>query len=83
MQDRVEGDEHGAIVGVAAGEVGPDQDHGDASSDANEDEPFAELRLVREEGPAETEHEEGAEDPVQQERDANLDPECAVGKEEV
>lgn len=60
-----------SIICIATCEVGPDEDHDDAASYADEDEAFAEAGLVR------------AEDPVEKEGDANLDPEGAVREEEV
>jgi hypothetical protein len=55
LEDRVNGHEDGAVLAVAAGEAGPDEDHGDAAGDADEDQAFAEAGLVWEECPGEGE----------------------------
>ena len=64
LQDGVDGDEDGAVLGVAAGEARPDEHHGDAARHADEDEAVAETRFVGEEAPGEGEHEGGGEEPV-------------------
>ena len=64
LQETVECDEHGAVIAIPAREVRPDEDHGDAARDADEDEAFAEVGPVGEERPGEGGHEERGEDPV-------------------
>lgn len=75
LQDGVEGDQDGAVISVAVGQVRPDEHHGDTSCYADEDEALAKIGAVREEGPCETAHEERGEDPVEDEGEEDLDPE--------
>ena len=67
LEDRVEGDEHGRTLAVAAGEIVPDKHHRDAAGEADDDHPRAVLGLVGQEQPGEREHEQRAEDPVEPE----------------
>lgn len=57
LQDRVERHQDGAIVAVSLGEVGPDEHHGYTPCYADEDESFAEIGPVGQEGPRESAHE--------------------------
>ncbi len=68
LEDGVEGDQSGAVLGVALGQVVPDDDHGDAARQADQDEPDHVLRLVAQEEHGEAEHQERADDPVLDER---------------
>ena len=68
LEERVERDEHGRALAVAAGEVVPDEHHRDAAGEADDDHPGAVLGLIGEEQPGEREHEQRAEDPVEPER---------------
>ena len=52
------------------GEVVPDEDHGDAAGEADDDQAGAQLGEVGEEHPGEGEHQQRADHPVQDERDA-------------
>ena len=49
LEDRVERDERGAVLGVAAGQVVPHDDHRDAAREADHDQPHHVLRLVAQE----------------------------------
>ena len=69
LEDGVEGDETGAVLGVAFREVVPDDHHRDASSEPDEDETEHVLGLVAEEHHREPEHQERPEDPVLDERE--------------
>lgn len=64
LQHGIKRHQHGAVIRISASQVGPDEDHGYAARDADEDEPFAQRGLVGQESPCEAEHEEGTEDPV-------------------
>ncbi len=55
MEDGVDGHEDGAVFVVPAREPRPDEYHGDAARETDEDEPFAEGGAVGEEGPGEGE----------------------------
>ncbi|KAK1073171.1 hypothetical protein LTR48_009364, partial [Friedmanniomyces endolithicus] len=81
--DTVESHQDGAVVRVAAREIGPDEHHGDTAGDADEDEAVAEVPAVREEGPGESRHEERRDDPVDDEGDSDLDPEFLGAEQEV
>jgi hypothetical protein len=41
LEDRVQGHEHGGGLTVAAGQVVPDDDHGDAAGQPDDDQPSA------------------------------------------
>ena len=58
-----------AILGVAIGEFVPDDDHGDAAREPDEDEPHHVLRHVGQKGDGEHEHENRADDPVLDQRE--------------
>ena len=64
LEDAVEGDECGGVLGVALGEVVPDDDHSDASGEADEDEADHVVGVMVEEEECEGEHEDGADEPV-------------------
>ena len=68
LEDRVEGDQAGAVFGVALGQVVPDDDHGDAAGEADHDEPDHVLGLVAQEEHGQAEHQDRANDPVLHER---------------
>ena len=68
LKDRVEGDEHGGGFAVATGEVVPDEHHGDAAGQADDDEAGAIGRQVGEHQPGESEHERRADHPVEHQR---------------
>jgi hypothetical protein len=65
LEDRVEGDEDGGGLAVTAGQVVPDDDHGDAAGEADDDQAGAVLGQVGQEDPRQGEHQRGAEDPVE------------------
>ena len=46
LEDRVEGHQAGAVLGVALGQIVPDDDHGDAARQADHDEADHVLGLV-------------------------------------
>ncbi len=68
LEERVERDEHGRALPVAAGEVVPDEHHRDAAGEADDDHPGAVGGLIGEEQPGQGEHQQRAEDPVERER---------------
>ncbi len=70
LEQRVERDEHGRALAVAAGEVVPDEHHRDAAGEADDDHPGAVGGLIGEKQPGEREHQQRAEDPVEPERGA-------------
>ncbi len=69
-------DENGGGFAVAASEVVPDEHHGDAAGEADDDQTGAVLGQVGEEQPGESEHEGGPDHPVEDEGGAH---ELAVG----
>ena len=69
LEDRVEGDEARRILGVALGELVPDDHHRDAAGEPDHDEPDRVLGLVREEREGQAEHEERPDHPVLDERE--------------
>ncbi|MBP2333206.1 hypothetical protein JOF33_001905 [Corynebacterium freneyi] len=71
LEDGVDGHEHGGGFAVAAGQVAPHEDHGDAAGEADDDQPGAQGGLVGEENPGQGEHEGGANHPVEQQRDGH------------
>ena len=64
LEDRVERDEPGAVFGVPLGEIVPNDDHRDTTSEADEDEAEHVLGLVTKKHHREREHQEGADEPV-------------------
>jgi hypothetical protein len=83
LQYAVECNQDGAVIAVAARQISPDEDHGNATCNAHEDESFAEVLPVGQESPSECYHEERCDDPVEHKRDCNLDPEFAFLEEKV
>ena len=49
LEDAVEGHQPGRVLGVALGQLVPDDDHGDAAGQADHDQPDHVLRIVAEE----------------------------------
>ena len=70
LEDAVEGDKASGIFGIAVGQSVPHDDHRDAAGQADHDQADHELRVVVEEEGGEGEHEDGADDPVLDEREA-------------
>ena len=68
LEDGVEDDEDGRAVAVAPREVVPDQHHRDAAGETHDDHAGAVLGLVREEEPSETEHQQRADHPREEQR---------------
>ena len=64
LEDRVERDQASTILGVALREVVPHDHHGDATCEADEDEPKHVLGFVVQEDDREPEHQDRADDPV-------------------
>jgi hypothetical protein len=64
LEDRVEGDQPRAVLGVALGQVVPDDDHRDAAGETDHDQPEHVLGLVAQEEHGQAEHQDRAEDPV-------------------
>ena len=65
LEDGVERDQDRRGLPVTAGEVVPDQDHGDAPGEADDDQAGAVLRQVGQEQPGQGEHQRRADDPVE------------------
>ena len=68
LEDRVEGDQAGAVFAVALGQVIPDDDHGDTTGKADHDQADHVLGLVVQEDHRQAEHQDRANDPVLDER---------------
>ena len=64
LEDRVKGDQAGTVLAVAARELIPDDDHGDAAGQTDHDQPDHVLGLVGKEGDGEEEHQDRPDDPV-------------------
>ena len=71
LEDRVQRDQHGGHLPVAARQVGPDQHHRDAAGQADQDHPGAVGGLVRQQQPGQREHHRRADHPVEQQRDGH------------
>ena len=69
LEDAVEGDEAGGVLGVALGELVPDDDHGDAARQADHDEADHVLGVVVQEDDRQEEHEQRPDDPVLHQRE--------------
>ena len=54
----------GAVFRVALGQVVPDDDHGDAAGQADDDQPHHVMRVAAEKGDGQQKHEDGADHPV-------------------
>ncbi len=65
LEDRVKDHEDGCRLAVATGQVVPDQDHGDAAGEADEDDAGSELRKVGKEDPGQGEHQRRPYKPVE------------------
>ena len=74
LEDRVQRDQHGGHLPVAAGQVGPDQHHRDAAGQADQDDPGPVRGLVRQQQPGQREHHRRADHPVEQQRDGHHPP---------
>ena len=70
LEDGVEGDEAGSVLGVALGELVPDDHHRDAAREAHHDESDHELRVVVQEDDRQQEHDDRPDDPVLHQREA-------------
>ena len=70
LEDRVEGHQPGRILRVALGQVVPHDDHGNAPGQADHDQADHELRLAAQERDGQHEHQNRADDPVLQQREA-------------
>jgi hypothetical protein len=64
LEHRVEGHEAGRVVAVTLGQFVPDDHHGDAAGQSDQDDALHESRLVEQEQDGEEEHEERSDDPV-------------------
>ncbi len=53
LEDRIEGDQAGAVLAVAAGQLVPHDDHGDAAGETDQDQPDHVLGFVGEQGDGE------------------------------
>ncbi|STD12588.1 Uncharacterised protein [Dermatophilus congolensis] len=83
LEDRVDRDEHGGRFAVTAGQVVPDDDHGDAAREPDDDQAGAVGGQVGEEGPCQREHHQGTDDPVQQQAGDQHAPVVGDGPEPV
>ena len=70
LEDAVEGDQAGGVLGVALGQLVPDDDHGDAARQADHDEADHVLGVVVQEDDGQEEHEQRPDDPVLHQRQA-------------
>ena len=68
LEERVDGDEDGRQFPAAAGQVVPDEDHGDAAGQPDDDQAGAQLGQVGQEHPGEGEHQQRPDQPVQHQR---------------
>ncbi len=68
LEDRVEGDQDGGCLAVAAGQVVPDDDHGDAAGEADDDQAGAVGGQIGKEGPRQGEHHRRPDQPVDDQR---------------
>nr|GFD55051.1 hypothetical protein [Tanacetum cinerariifolium] len=57
--------------------------HGDAACNADEDQSFSQVLAIWEESPCQSDHEQRRDNPVEDERDADLYPEIFVRKQQV
>ena len=64
LEDGVEGDQAGRVFGVALGQLVPDDDHGDASGEADHDQAVHVMGIAAEEDDGQGEHQDRADDPV-------------------
>ena len=64
LEDGVEGHQAGAVFRIALGQVVPDDDHGDAAGQADDDQAHHVIRVALEKGDGQQEHEDGADHPV-------------------
>jgi hypothetical protein len=79
LEDRIEGDQAGAVIGVSAGKIIPHDHHGDASGDADEDESYHVCGMAAQKYHREREHHNRSDDPVLDERQPKNPPgaECS------
>lgn len=70
LGEAIEGDEACGVLGAAFGEVVPDENHGDAAGDTDEDEAGHVAGLIAEEDDRENPHEDGADEPILHEGEA-------------
>lgn len=68
LEDGVERDQDGRGLAVAAGQIVPDDDHGDTAGEADDDQAGAVLRQVGQEDPGQREHDRRSDDPVDDQR---------------
>jgi hypothetical protein len=68
LEDRVERHQAGGVLAVAVREIVPDNDHGDAAGQADQDEPGHILGLVAEKQHRQRKHQDGADHPVLNQR---------------
>src|SRR5699024_3850396 len=68
LEDRVDGHQYRGGFAVAAGQVVPDEDHGDAAGEPDDDQPGAVFGQVGQEDPSEDEHESRGQHPVDHQR---------------
>jgi hypothetical protein len=68
LEDAVEGDEARGVLRISAGQLVPDDHHGDAARQAHHDEPDHVLRVVVQEDDREEEHDPRADQPVLDQR---------------
>ena len=71
LEQRVEGHQDRGELAASTGQVVPDEDHGDAAGQADDDEAGAQLGQVGEEHPGEGEHQQRSDEPVEDERQAD------------
>ena len=74
LEDRVQRDQHGGHLPVTARQVGPDQHHGDAAGQADQDDAGPVGGLVRQQQPGQREHDRRADHPVEHQRGGHHAP---------
>ena len=70
LEDAVEGHQPGGILGITFGQLVPHDHHGDAARQADHDQPSHVFGIVVQEDDRQHEHQDGADDPVLQQRQA-------------
>ncbi len=70
LEDAVEGHQPGGVIGVAFGQLIPDDDHGDAARQPDHDQPGHVFGVAAQEDDRQQEHQDRADDPVLQQRQA-------------
>lgn len=81
LQHRVDSHKNGTVLRVTSREAVPDEHHGDAASQTDEDETGSQVGFVGEESPCEGEHEERRDNPVHEDAEGQLFPEGLLAED--